>query len=188
MRELIPEQSNLALTFEKLPLKGLLTRLYSTLLTPSFTQAMQNPEDEAAADQMNMEMMMMAGELQQMIMSSGTTVKIHDSNYRSSKLEMDADGAFTVDPQALFSVVGGLVAELKGLDWLIQTAQQQMSSADPETQEMAMGIMGTLGALQAFGKPVTDEARGPLHRYDVKVTAAGELTVNDIPLFGAPQQ
>ena len=187
-QELIPRDSSLSLHFEQVPLKQITEEFISTISRPEFLALEENPEDTEAIENTDRAFSALLGEMESLMRSSGATIRIEDTYIRSPKVELDAAGAFKVEENALFMVAGGLIAELKGLDWLLKSTQEQLGSGDSNTQEMAAGILGTLGALQAFGKPVTDEARGPRHRYDIKVTADGELMVNDIPLFGAPPQ
>ncbi len=123
--------------------------------------------------------------LQGLFFSSGTSIAINESHYKSTAAEVTLEGQFTLDQNAAFAGWGLLLAEVVGLDNLMGLAQQQMESSDPAELEAAAGAMGMLSMLQAFGDRTLEEGGQARDRYRVELSPAGEIKVNDQLLMGA---
>ncbi|MEM7223529.1 MAG: hypothetical protein AAF495_11150 [Pseudomonadota bacterium] len=179
---LMPEESAFQLDIDRLPLKEIVA-----LLSSMANQAMlaeQTPEGQEGGFEAMM--LPLVFQLNQLMTEAGTVLTIRDSGVQTSLASLDMAGTFDVDPQAAYGVKGGLLANLLGLDALLQAAQQAMSSEDQELQDFALNVMLALGSLQAY----TDRSETDgqvIDRYDLKVEPSGLISVNGQPLLPAAQ-
>ena len=100
---------------------------------------------------------------------------------------LDMSGSFDIDPQAAFGVKGGLLANVIGLDALLQTTQQAMGSEDEMLRDLALNIMLALGSLQAYADRTESDGQ-IVDRYDLQIDPSGMISVNGQPLMPAAQQ
>ena len=130
----LPKSGNLSIKVSNIPSKDMVKVLTDNL--PGVTSG------DPAMAQANAMAMVVA--LQAVFQSSGAKVEIAPSQLLSQLVEIKADGAFDVQPQAAFGIVGGLNVAIRGIDDLLALAQktpedydaQQAMQLDPDAANL----------------------------------------------------
>jgi hypothetical protein len=114
--------------------------------------------------------------LQAVILSSGAKIEIAPSQLLSQLVEIKADGAFNVQPQAAYGIVGGLNVAIRGIDDLLALAQKTPDDFD------AQQAMGSIQMLQTYSAREQGADGKPVDKFKIEVDPAGQMTVNGKPM------
>lgn len=182
---LMPEQLALRIDMDRVPLKELMA-LFGAMATEAMAsgQTEGNGGEDPALEAMMGPMMI---QLTQLMNQARTVLHIRDSGAETSLAAFDMAGSFDLDPQAAFGVKGGLLANLIGLDALLQAAQEAMGGEDETLRDLALNVVLALGTLQAYTDRGETDQGVTVDRYDLKVEPSGQITVNGQSVLPAPQ-
>ncbi|MDH3474416.1 MAG: hypothetical protein OEM59_12050 [Rhodospirillales bacterium] len=204
-QELLPRETALKITMEKLPFRQIMSEVAATLGKPGIVTNLVDPSaggqtgDPAPGgqgsggqgpssqepDPLAMAMSPLVGKLHAAFTEAGTTIGISDTRLESRAAALELGGLFAIDPTAALGISGSLAAGLYGLDRLIELAQAAMGNPDPEKRKGAMEVIGLLGTLQAYAaRSQADDGR-TVDRYELVVEPSGAITVNGQPLLPA---
>jgi hypothetical protein len=120
--------------------------------------------------------MAMVVALQAVFQSSGAKIEIAPSQLLSQLVEIKADGAFDVKPQAAFGIVGGLNVVIRGIDDLLALAQKTPEDYD------AQQAMQSIQMLQAYSAREQGADGKPVDTFKIEVGAGGQMLVNGKPM------
>ena len=162
----LPKSGNLSIKVSDIPSKDMVKVLTDNV--PGMTSG------DPAMAQTNAMAMVMA--LQAVIQSSGAKVEIAPSQMLSQLVEIKADGAFNVQPQSLYGIVGGLNVAIRGIDDLLALAQQTPDDYD------AQQAMGSIQMLQSYSAREQGADGKPVDKFKIEVNEAGQMTVNGKPM------
>ena len=162
----LPKNGNLSIKVSDIPSQDMVKVLTDNL--PGVTSG------DPAMAQANA--MAMLAALQAVLQSSGAKIEIAPSQLLSQLVEIKADGAFNVQPQAAFGIVGGLNVAIRGIDDLLALAQQTPDDYD------AQQAMGSIQMLQAFSAREQGTDGKPVDKFKIEVNEAGQMTVNGKPM------
>ena len=162
----LPKNGNLSIKVSDIPSQDMVKVLTDNL--PGVTSG------DPAMAQANA--MAMLAALQAVLQSSGAKIEIAPSQLLSQLVEIKADGAFNVQPQAAFGIVGGLNVAIRGVDDLLALAQQTPDDYD------AQQAMGSIQMLQAFSAREQGADGKPVDKFKIEVNEAGQMTVNGKPM------
>src|SRR5688572_27073013 len=163
----LPKSGNLSIKVSDIPSKDMVKVLTDNV--PGMTSA------DPAMAQTNAMAMVMA--LQAVVQSSGAKVEIAPSQMLSQLVEIKADGAFNVQPQSVYGIVGGLNVAIRGIDDLLALAQQQTPD-DYDAQQ----AMGSIQMLQSYSAREQGADGKPVDKFKIEVNEAGQMTVNGKPM------
>jgi len=162
----LPKSGNLSIKVSDIPSKDMVKVLTDNV--PGMTSG------DPAMAQTNAMAMVMA--LQAVIQSSGAKVEIAPSQMLSQLVEIKADGAFNVQPQSLYGIVGGLNVAIRGIDDLLALAQQTPDDYD------AQQAMGSIQMLQSYSAREQGADGKPVDKFKIELNEAGQMTVNGKPM------
>jgi hypothetical protein len=162
----LPKSGNLSIKVSEIPSKDMLKVLTDNV--PGMSTS------DPAMAQANAMAMLVA--LQAVIQSSGAKIEIAPSQLLSQLVEIKADGAFNVQPQALYGIVGGLNVAIRGIDDLLALAQQTPEDYD------AQQAMGSIQMLQSFSAREQGADGKPVDKFKIEVNETGQMTVNGKPM------
>jgi hypothetical protein len=162
----LPKSGNLSIKVSNIPSKDMVKVMTDNL--PGVTSG------DPAMAQANAMAMMVA--LQAVFQSSGAKIEIAPSQLLSQLVEIKADGAFDVQPQAAFGIVGGLNVAIRGIDDLLALAQKTPEDYD------AQQAMRSIQMLQAFSAREQDADGKPVDKFKIEVGEGGQTTVNGKPM------
>jgi hypothetical protein len=114
--------------------------------------------------------------LQAVFQSSGAKIEVAPSQLLSQLVEIKADGAFDVQPQAAFGIVGGLNVAIRGIDDLLALAQKTPEDYD------AQQAMGSIQMLQAYSAREQGADGKPVDKFKIEVGEDGQMLVNGKPM------
>jgi hypothetical protein len=162
----LPKTGSLGLKITNVPSKDLVK-----VLADNMPGMMSSDPSMAQANGMAMVVAMQA-----VLQASGAKIEVTPSQLVSQVIEMKADGAFDVTPQAVFGVVGGLNVAIRGIDDLLALAQQTPEDFDAQQAQGAIGMLQEYSAREqgADGKPVD--------KFKIEVGADGQMLVNGKPM------
>lgn len=115
---------------------------------------------------------------------AGTMITLEELVLETPTIGVTGDGAFSVDPMAVFSVAGQA-------DFLLYGVDAAMALLDQPTTSEDIGLVGVLTMLKGMGTPALDD--GPdSFSYELRVTPEGSILVNGLPMealmgAGAPR-
>jgi hypothetical protein len=162
----LPKSGNLSIKVSDIPSKDMVKVLTDNV--PGITSA------DPAMAQTNAMAMVMA--LQAVVQSSGAKIEIAPSQMLSRLVEIKADGAFNVQPQSVYGIVGGLNVAIRGIDDLLALAQQTPDDYD------AQQAMGSIQMLQSYSAREQGADGKPVDKFKIEVNEAGQMTVNGKPM------
>jgi hypothetical protein len=162
----LPKSGNLGVKVSDIPSKDMVKVLTDNI--PGVTSG------DPAMAQANAMAMLVA--LQAVIQSSGAKIEIAPSQLLSQLVEIKADGAFEVKPQAIMGVVGGLNVAIRGIDDLLALAQQTPDDYD------AQQAMGSIQMLQSYSAREQGADGKPVDKFKIEVNETGQMTVNGKPM------
>jgi hypothetical protein len=162
----LPKSGNLSIKVSNIPSKDMVKVLTDNL--PGVTSG------DPAMAQANAMAMVVA--LQAVFQSSGAKIEIAPSQLLSQLVEIKADGAFDVQPQAAFGIVGGLNVAIRGIDDLLALAQKTPEDYD------AQQAMQSIQMLQAFSAREQGADGKPVDKFKIEVGEGGQMTVNGKPM------
>jgi hypothetical protein len=162
----LPKSGNLAIKVSDIPSQDMVKVLTDNL--PGITSG------DPAMAQANAMAMLVA--LQAVIQSSGAKIEIAPSQLLSQLVEIKADGAFNVQSQAAWGIVGGLNVAIRGIDDLLALAQRTPDDYD------AQQAMGSIQMLQVYSAREQGADGKPVDKFKIEVDAAGQMTVNGKPM------
>ena len=162
----LPKNGNLSIKVSDIPSQDMVKVLTDNL--PGVTSG------DPAMAQANA--MAMLAALQAVLQSSGAKIEIAPSQLLSQLVEIKADGAFNVQPQAAFGIVGGLNVAIRGVDDLLALAQQTPDDYD------AQQAMGSIQMLQSYSAREQGADGKPVDKFKIEVNEAGQMTVNGKPM------
>ncbi|NJM92158.1 MAG: YdgA family protein [Rhodospirillaceae bacterium] len=162
----LPKSGNLSIKISNIPSKDMVKVMTDNL--PGVTSG------DPAMAQANAMAMVVA--LQAVFQSSGAKIEIAPSQLLSQLVEIKADGAFDVQPQAVFGIVGGLNVGIRGIDDLLALAQKTPEDYDAQQAMQSIQMLQTYSAREqgADGKPVDS--------FKIEVNEGGQMTVNGKPM------
>jgi hypothetical protein len=162
----LPKSGNLSVKVSEIPSKDMVKVLADNV--PGVTSG------DPAMAQANAMAMVVA--LQAVIQSSGAKIEVGPSQLLSQLVEIKADGAFNVQSNALYGIVGGLNVAIRGIDDLLALAQQ-----NPDDYE-AQQAMGSIQMLQTYSAREQGADGKPVDKFKIEVNQAGQMTVNGKPM------
>jgi hypothetical protein len=162
----LPKSGNLGIKVSEIPSKDMLKVLTDNL--PGMSAS------DPAMAQANAMAMLVA--LQAVVQSSGAKIEIAPSQLLSQLVEIKADGAFNVQPQAVYGIVGGLNVVIRGIDDLLALAQQTPEDYD------AQQAMQSIQMLQAYSAREQGADGKPVDKFKIEVNETGQMTVNGKPM------
>ena len=162
----LPKSGNLSIKVSDIPSKDMVKVMTDNL--PGMAAS------DPAMAQANAMAMVVA--LQAVVQSSGAKIEIAPSQLLSQLVEIKADGAFDVKPQAAFGIVGGLNVAIRGIDDLLALAQKTPEDYDAQQAMQSIQMLQALSAREqgADGKPVD--------KFKIEVGEGGQMTVNGKPM------
>ncbi|HJR21312.1 MAG TPA: hypothetical protein VJ822_06810 [Dongiaceae bacterium] len=163
----LPKSGNLGVKVSDIPSQDMVKVLTDNL--PGMTSGDPNMAQANA--------MAMLVALQAVVQSSGAKIEIAPSQLLSQLVEIKADGAFNVQPQAMYGIVGGLNVAIRGIDELLALAQQTPEDFD------AQQAMQSIQMLQSYSAREQDADGKPVDKFKIEVNEAGRMTVNGKPLM-----
>ena len=162
----LPKSGNLSIKVSEIPSKDMVKVLTDNV--PGMSSG------DPSMAQANAMAMMVA--LQAVILSSGAKIEIAPSQLLSQLVEIKADGAFNVQPQAAYGIVGGLNVAIRGIDDLLALAQKTPDDFD------AQQAMGSIQMLQTYSAREQGADGKPVDKFKIEVNQAGQMTVNGKPM------
>jgi hypothetical protein len=162
----LPKSGNLSIKVSDIPSQDMVKVLSDNL--PGMTSG------DPAMAQANAMAMLVA--LQAVIQGSGAKIEIAPSQLLSQLVEIKADGAFNVQSQAAWGIVGGLNVAIRGIDDLLALAQQTPDDYD------AQQAMGSIQMLQSYSAREQGADGKPVDKFKIEVNEAGQMTVNGKPM------
>ena len=193
-QELLPQETAVKVTLDKLPVQRIIGELSSALSNGVAGEA-ANPEESEQAQageplpgRPGIVLDPLSAKLRDAVTEAGTTISLSDTRLAMPSAKLQAQGNFALDSEAVLGLSGNLLAELVGLDKLIALAQAAMGDPDASTRERAATLIGTLGLLQTYAARGEDNKGGPVDRYDLVIDPSGAITVNGKPLGPPPPQ
>jgi hypothetical protein len=162
----LPKSGNLSVKISDIPSQDMVKVLTDNV--PGMTSG------DPAMAQANAMAMLVA--LQAVLQSSGAKIEIAPSQLLSQLVEIKADGAFNVQSQAVYGIVGGLNVAIRGIDDLLALAQQTPDDYD------AQQAMGSIQMLQAYSAREQGADGKPVDKFKIEVNEAGQMTVNGKPM------
>ncbi|HKP26355.1 MAG TPA: hypothetical protein VJV39_20980 [Dongiaceae bacterium] len=162
----LPKSGNLSIKVSEIPSKDMVKVLTDNV--PGMTSG------DPSMAQANAMAMLVA--LQAVIQSSGAKIEIAPSQLLSQLVEIKADGAFNVQPQAAYGIVGRLNVAIRGIDDLLALAQQ--TPDDYEAQQ----AMGSIQMLQTYSAREQGTDGKPVDKFKIEVNETGQMTVNGKPM------
>lgn len=162
----LPKSGNLSVKVSEIPSKDMVKVLTDNI--PGVSSG------DPAMAQANAMAMLVA--LQAVIQSSGAKIEIAPSQLLSQLVEIKADGAFNVQAQAVYGIVGGLNVAIRGIDDLLALAQQ--TPDDYEAQQ----AMGSIQMLQSYSAREQGADGKPVDKFKIEVNETGQMTVNGKPM------
>jgi len=162
----LPKSGNLSIKVSNIPSKDMVKVLTDNL--PGMTSS------DPAMAQANAMAMVVA--LQAVFQSSGAKIEIAPSQLLSQLVEIKADGAFDVKPQAAFGIVGGLNVAIRGIDDLLALAQKTPEDYD------AQQAMQSIQMLQAYSAREQGADGKPVDTFKIEVDDGGQMLVNGKPM------
>jgi len=193
-QELLPQETAVKVTLDKLPVQRIIGELSSALSngvageTAEPDQPAEGQAEEPLPVQPGIVFHPLAEKLRDAVAEAGTTISLSDTRLAMPSAKLQAEGSFALDPEAVLGLSGNLLAELVGLDKLIALAQAAMGDPDVTIRERAAGLIGTLSLLQTYAARGEDDKGGPVDRYELVIDASGAITVNGKPLGPPPPQ
>ncbi len=163
----LPKSGNLGIKVSGIPSRDMVK-----VLTDNLPGVMTADEMIATA---NAKAMIVA--LEAVLQSSGAKIEIAPSQLLSQLVEIKADGAFNVQSQAAFGIVGGLNVAIRGIDDLLALAQQTPEDFD------AQQAMQSIQMLQAYSAREQGADGKPVDKFKIEVNETGRMTVNGKPLM-----
>ena len=162
----LPKSGNLSIKVSEIPSKDMVKVLTDNV--PGMSSG------DPSMAQANAMAMMVA--LQAVILSSGAKIEVAPSQLLSQLVEIKADGAFNVQPQAAYGIVGGLNVAIRGIDDLLALAQKTPDDFD------AQQAMGSIQMLQTYSAREQGADGKPVDKFKIEVNQAGQMTVNGKPM------
>ena len=162
----LPKSGNLSVKVSNIPSKDMVKVMTDNL--PGMASS------DPAMAQANAMAMVVA--LQAVFQSSGAKIEVAPSQLLSQLVEIKADGAFDVQPQAAFGIVGGLNVAIRGIDDLLALAQKTPEDYD------AQQAMGSIQMLQAYSAREQGADGKPVDKFKIEVGEGGQMTVNGKPM------
>ncbi|CAK0775224.1 putative DUF945 domain-containing protein [uncultured Gammaproteobacteria bacterium] len=169
----MPEKSELAITFDKLPMK----QLIKTVLISAIEEMMGPDEGGSSAghDRGPMMAMQTLGALS----SAGSLIRLEKLALETPALSASASGTARFDAKAANGLVASLFASLRGLETAMQAL---MPAPGGPPDESAQGILAMLGMVQALGQQAKDEAGREIRSYKLELGADGRMMLNGADL------
>lgn len=164
-RAVLPRDGKLSIKATDIPTKSLRDAI-----------AQELPEMLAGGASAEASLMQLALTLQSLLASSGAKISVEPSGWTGEVTKLDAEGAFTVNANAILGAVGTLNLALHGLDDLIGLAQANPTS--PESQQ----VLGFGQMLQAMSNRETGGDGKPVDKFKIDLTEQGEMLVNGKPM------
>ncbi len=162
----LPKSGNLSIKVSEIPSKDMVKVLTDNV--PGMSSS------DPSMAQANAMAMLVA--LQAVIQSSGVKIEIAPSQLLSQLVEIKADGAFNVQPQAAYGIVGGLNVAIRGIDDLLALAQKTPDDFG------AQQAMGSIQMLQTYSAREQGADGKPVDKFKIEVNQAGQMTVNGKPM------
>lgn len=165
-KAVLPRSGNLGIKVTEIPSKDL-----TKVLADNVPGMMST--DVAVAEANGMAMV---AALQAVLQTSGAKIEVTPTAVTAEATELKATGAFNVQPQAIFGVVGALDIAMTGLDAVMALAQA--NPTDPSAQE----VIGMVGMLMQYAQRETGADGKPVDKFKIDVKETGEMLVNGKPM------
>ena len=112
-----------------------------------------------------------------LIYANRTVVEFEEVSLRAASVSLTAHGRLTAEESSMLGVVGNAEIEITGLDKLITEAARQAESGESAPEFLAM-----LTFAKGLGRPEINADGEVAYMFDILLSPAGEITINEIPL------
>lgn len=176
-RALVPRDASFVIAAERLPGQ----RLWRALLRAMALSAMQGGRQGGQGGMADVAPLVLMAELVPAFSEAGTRIRLPHFRMESKAVRLTAEGEFDVDPAAGQGFKGRMDFALAGLDHVITLLESEAAAGNPQAQ----GALVMATWLRGLARRETDGEGRTIDRFALRLTAAGQLLVNDQP-FGAP--